>query len=586
MVALLALAWSFPVTDRDRPPADGPLLARYRSLGLPLPPPDAKLVRFELEGGGIIDGQFQPRLFALAFVVKPETRTEYPLLLSGIHQWQPVRSLHAEEVKPGADVADSLYVDSEGTLALALQCEARGWKRLARRLYEQSRKEAKVPANKILLSLAWEYYEGLLTDPDIDRAPVARRLKDLMRLDKERDTDSNRRLIQSLELALVRSKARPGSVEALIDDLVNYSQEYSVAMPYPEDRYWRIANRGFEAVPALIEHLDDDRLTRTLESGFMNVPSWYLRVGDVASDLLENLAGEDIAKSWQGRHEGYRLSKADAREWWEEAREIGEEQYLLERVLVPKAPGRDRFGVDGYLLSVILAKYPRHIPSLYRTVLDDYPYMGTFDLAEAVLRCPIPVDEKRDLFLHAVQHEDPSHVLPALHALKNLDKERFAELAIAKIEAIPRDVPGPYWECPEQNFAALAMDCEDPRVWLVLARVARRSSVGLRMELLGAFWDPKDPRHWRERLRLLAGFLDDATVRVSDSKGKYFGPHEASEYPRIEVRDFAALEIARLLGIETERNPGRTPNEWAELRSQVRKAVDRELARPEPRDDE
>ena len=56
---------------------------------------------------------------------------------------------------------------------------------------------------------------------------------------------------------------------------------------------------GFDAVPYLIEHLDDDRLTRAMEGGFMAFPR-NVRVGDVVSDLLENLAGQDIGGDERG----------------------------------------------------------------------------------------------------------------------------------------------------------------------------------------------------------------------------------------------------------------------------------------------
>src|SRR5204862_2773130 len=104
------------------------------------------------------------------------------------------------------------------------------------------------------------YWQEQARAPDIDRAPVAARLKSLIALDKEFDTDFNKAFLKSLELALAPSTAKPGSVKALIDDLVNFSSDLrSMAQEEPEERYWRIVRRGFDAVPDLIGHLDDER---------------------------------------------------------------------------------------------------------------------------------------------------------------------------------------------------------------------------------------------------------------------------------------------------------------------------------------
>jgi hypothetical protein len=81
----------------------------------------------------------------------------------------------------------------------------------------------------------------------------------------------------------------------------------------------------------------------------------------------------------------------------------------------------------------------------------------------------------------------------------------------------------------------------------------------LRTEILHQFSDPKETRYRRERLQLLASFLED-----SDSRN------------RLEVRDFVAMEIARLLGITVKDNQKGT----AQLRSQITEAVQRELDKP------
>src|SRR5262249_12228607 len=110
----------------------------------------------------------------------------------------------------------------------------------------------------------------------------------------------------------------------------------------------------------------------------------------------------------------------------------------------------------------------------------------------------------------------------------------------------------------------------------MLQKVAKRSAVGLRMELLN-FGDNEANQHREHRLRLLQSFLDDSDLRDAKSSSKFDGFCAGFSYPKIEVRDFAALEIVELLGIKVKVDPDRTPEEWAKIRSQVREAVTREL---------
>jgi hypothetical protein len=80
----------------------------------------------------------------------------------------------------------------------------------------------------------------------------------------------------------------------------------------------------------------------------------------------------------------------------------------------------------------------------------------------------------------------------------------------------------------------------------------------------------------RHAVRFLARFLDDSTVRdVTIDKDKFI-LCAAEKYPKIEVRDFAALQLASILQIKVAEDPKRTPEQWSKLREQVKKAVEEE----------
>jgi hypothetical protein len=59
------------------------LLEDYKSYGLPLPPKDAPLVRFESGGGGKVNGVVRPLEYSLGFLLKPETKRASPKVLLG-----------------------------------------------------------------------------------------------------------------------------------------------------------------------------------------------------------------------------------------------------------------------------------------------------------------------------------------------------------------------------------------------------------------------------------------------------------------------------------------------------------------------
>jgi hypothetical protein len=254
--AVICLLWGIDGAGAAHLTSLAELLREYQALGLPLPAKDAKLVRYESGGGGIVNGEVQPKTYGLAFQIKTANQTEHPVLLVGTHQWQPRWDPHTREVEPNPGVTKDLVLDPDAELVLAIQCHARGWEKLAQHLLERSLKTTRLPSRNRLVKMAWYFWESHLTAPEIDRAPVGKRLKELIRQDKELDTEPNRALLKSLDLALVPSKAKPGSVKALIDDLVNYGADTgTIGVFEPEDRYWRIATLGFDAVPDLIEHL-------------------------------------------------------------------------------------------------------------------------------------------------------------------------------------------------------------------------------------------------------------------------------------------------------------------------------------------
>jgi hypothetical protein len=426
-----------------------------------------------------------------------------------------------------------------------------------------------------LAGIAWRYWTDQLTKPDTDRAQIARHLKTIFADQPGAFDRPEREFLRWLDLSLVPSKAKPGSIEAMIDDLINVTHtKLRTHGVDPDPRYLKVVLLGFEAVPVLIAHLEDDRLTRETKLGFNNFSGYHYRVRDVVSDLLQGLAGEDLGKDWVRRQQGWSVAKADAEAWWKKAREVGDEAYLQRHVLGNSAQAQ---WPNELMLEIITKQYPQQLPGVYRKLLHDRPQMVSWPVARAISASSLPDETKRRVLLEAAASQNLAHRRYAFWELRTQDPAMFSKLLAATLGALPATPAGEYWNCPEAAFASLVAESTDPHLWAILLKAAKRSDVGLRREFLRRMHDYRSRELSRKhRLSFLAQFLTDETVRdVSTNPEKFGGPAEGfGEFPRLEVRNYAALVLSRILKLKADPNSEWTAEDWAKLRLDVRKALD------------
>jgi hypothetical protein len=90
-----------------------------------------------------------------------------------------------------------------------------------------------------------------------------------------------------------------------------------------------LAALGYEAVPQLIEHLSDRRLTRAVECG-RRLSQDVLEVGDCVVQILERIAGRSFASPTFEVGKGKAASlRAPIEAWWATIQAIGEEAALV-----------------------------------------------------------------------------------------------------------------------------------------------------------------------------------------------------------------------------------------------------------------
>jgi hypothetical protein len=273
-----------------------------------------------------------------------------------------------------------------------------------------------VPPKVALGLFALAYSAEELLDSESDRARIVRRFRKVLDDQPDLATYERKTFLRSLEASLEPRHAKPGSVEALIDELVNVTHDANRKRgDAGDEHYQRVATLGFSAVPALMEHLDDNRMTRTIK-GFD-----HLLVRDLVERILKGLAG-DKAESWQ-RARAWNphspLKKEDVQAWWNDVRAVPEENYLAEHVLSPKTGDLNLHNLD-----LVTAKYPQRLEGFYKSILDARPQANSYFVCQAVLASSLPQEREIKILTGASKSKKEYHRDVALEGLAKLNQKQ------------------------------------------------------------------------------------------------------------------------------------------------------------------
>jgi len=317
----LAKATNVPPRTMDR------LLAQYKDFGLPLPPNGAQMV-------SCVFGEGEPWL---GFLVKANDPAGLTWVLCGTEVYGFDSSFKITPCDPAVFDAGKIalnlpyHIAEEGdtpfkmnaALATALQCHALAYTNLATELAGRSPMhdyafdkifgdapgglepdlsppqpvqpgvqpagERRLSIDAALGLLAFTHWGTELLKPASDWQAVSRRLKQVLATVPELDTEPRRELVQSLDETLQAPVPQPGSVEALLDEICRTPGYYRLQSDSNEFDSFSTnspANRmvllGFSAMPTLINHLTDNRLTCHVKEGGGNGHARIMRVHEVA----------------------------------------------------------------------------------------------------------------------------------------------------------------------------------------------------------------------------------------------------------------------------------------------------------------
>jgi len=528
-------------------PADAPvpseLVHAYVEMGLPVPPATARLIVFEPGNTVIVNGKVVHNR-SLALMLEPPTVKRGPIVLAGAEEME----LHGGTITPVR--ADLLNLDASATplrsasfdtedrmLLLSIQCEILGQHEPARKLYK-----AAVPAGTpALAQLAWNHQLNELLVPGSDRTAICARLVKLQSSLAEPDTALVRDLAQTI------APPPPLAKPALpLEDQVNALTEYSAERGWfragagSDSAYSALRHDCIRAVPALIAHLTDRRLTRVFSPAFMMRQPAILRVQDIVSELLE-----ETLEPQRAQGDDHRLELLTALQ--KEVADQGEEKFLRSHILL-------KGNVNRLFLDTLVAKYPRDLITVYEQAVAEKRSDDARTICEELAVADLPADLRAKTFLAAEPNADLGVKLSALWGLFHLHHPEFDPRLAAAIDRLPPTSTGPYWKSRESEFGILVIRSTDPEVWRAYARWADRADVGQRLELLN-FMDYQGAikENLPQRIAFCRHFLDDQAVRkISDDPAKYDGPCAGFGYESLRVADQAALELAALLDIDDQ----------------------------------
>jgi hypothetical protein len=269
-------------------------------------------------------------------------------------------------------------------------------------------------------------------------------------------------------------------------------------------------------------------------------------------------------------HDGGRFfppRKEEVVAWWEGAKKVTEEDYLLEHVLPEDSESELP---NCTILKVIAAKYPQRLPEIYSNVLHQRPYLYSNRIAYAIVDSPVPRQIKIDKLLAGVRHDRLAHKNAALRSLCNLGYENYIALLTEAVEYLPETPQEPYW--PQVRFLAEHVaDTDSDEAWTTLTITAMRVDTGTKMEFIQAMncCEVFDKHHDR-RVAFLREFLEDTQVRDRASDPHMFGgPCAGFIHGRLVVGDFATLQLAYVLGLDVDEDPEWTAKDWQKLRQRV-----------------
>lgn len=601
LIVLFLMSGSSASAD-DKPVTLDELVKEYERFELPFPPVGSKFVIYEwgydedeLSSGGPVRIKR-----GYAILASSKTRSDpFASVYRGVNPDGLPMEFRIRAVPPEPESLRQFKSAGFKDIITAVQCEKLGYHGLAKHLFENYVRQWKQPKEDewhltspmdALREEIYDYWKEQISNPKVDRRII---IKFLSKYDRATAKPGQKlpenSFIKSLELSIEPRKSKPGSLESLIDELIDETGN-------PVEV--KLIERGFEIVPTLIAHLEDPRLTR-IKYG----DNSFLTVGQVCGLILDRFRGERIdridltAKEREERknalpgigmpiffnnEESLRPLNRDAvKEWWNDARAGSEKDYLLEKLFSNYRAGITTHtrGHNAVILKVLASRFPNELKRVYVKALDSKDDKGVPHIIHEILNSKLDAKSKREMIDLGLVHRNSKHRMSALGALSELDNDEYSRRLLQMLERIPEKEIVDMLFDTETHLVLWCNSSRNPAVWPALEKAIKRMGTRDRFEMLGNpnLLTVEGDHFRRERIRILAAFLDDSAIRSETEKQNRFEFSVRHAFRDYELRNVVATELAPYFLEWIDYDEHRSNDEWAFLRKWLKDEVAKEL---------
>ncbi len=561
---------------KAEPKSAAEFYAVYKRYNLWLPPKDAKLIRWvdnHISTGS--HGLSEEKIVHLRILVRAKSKTEPAIVCEHQYEFTEHRNSRLMVVSPNISALDGFEDHlAEEWLTLAAYAQHLGWTELATEAFQRGKTSTgsgQYPDDvtgspchtlAIVRKMAWEKYTYSLVEKHTNRSHAYSMLKKICDDDWHYQVDETE-LIVDLERTLCKTNADLEGIERYITKLCDEDANFgwTADLTGSPTAYDEICHLGFDAVPILIAHLNDTRLTKstflTLGTGIQIV-----RVGEVCSNILHELSDSEYNPEYDASPEKRQRLAAL---WFANAKKIGEEKWASTRAVQMQMS-------NPTLLRLLAAKYPKRLIEIYREFLKSNVELSSCQIVAAFIHADLTLQEKIDSLLEATHHQRKIHRLDAIKGLAVLDKAsstRALTKHFLRIAVEPQT---------DEEIAVSAFEIEllwktnDEKCWDAFIRLLKKVPSSDRIYVLDHLIPDSgllEIARYAHHFRAMESLWSDMEIRNGHVKDLLY---PAYQYPKLTVGDAVTLQFAKLMDIDVPWKRDRAPEEWTTIRNQVHTA--------------
>lgn len=374
---------------------------------------------------------------------------------------------------------------------------------------------------------------------------------------------------RGLQLATASNPHAKGTAQHDVFDLVNSRSSIGQTGTW-DDIFFRVRGWGIKALPALLEHIGDMRLSRSTYFMGFEYPTY---VDTLVFHLLIELSNGHILSD----DDPNALSRQRAIQWWNSVNNLSEEEYLVRHAV-------DRIGYGRqWVLSQIEEKYPHRLPSIFSDAVAAGSYPA--DVAGAIARSSLPKEAKVRLLCSALSCKEGVTLGRLIATLAYVDPQLGAEkMAVALRNASGSLRDEEHTSHPEALIGSQLQQWFDEGCYDALYELLTQLPTERRIELIANLRPPyvmrgQEPTRYPLAAKMLVRFFDD----FSHLPDKFGRSAQSFDWRSFSVANLAALRASEAMGLEPAPPPNAGEDAWARYRSEIRKKIAESPNIPAPR---